>query len=242
MKKSYADIKAAAREHLLGSYGTVIGSSILLFAAVLLITIPFTRMLYTNPSAFQNVIYILALLLILSLSKLFQCGILYMHLKLHRHQSITFQDFFTGLKKRPNRIISAGLTLALISLVCQIPASILSSMMLIHTLNNQQILLHILIIFIVITAIGVILNIYLNLRFSLVLFLLIDYEDLECRQAFAASSQYMKRQKVRLFFLMLSFIGYWFLGILSLGIGFLWIIPYIRQTMAEFYEEVKAEV
>lgn len=242
MKKSYADIKAAAREHLMGSYGTIIGSSVLLFAVVLLITIPFTRMLYTNPSAFQNIIYYLAQLLISGLSMLFQSGILYMHLKLNRNQNIEFQDLFTGLKRKPNRIISAGLILALLSLLCQLPASVLGSLIVTRTSGNQLIPTNILVIFIIAAAIGVILNIYLNLRFSLVLFLLIDYEDLEYRQAFAASSQYMKRQKARLFFLILSFIGYWFLGILSLGIGFLWILPYIRQTMAVFYEEVKTEV
>lgn len=31
------------------------------------------------------------------------------------------------------------------------------------------------------------------------------------------------------------------LGILTLGIGYLWLIPYMYTTVAAFYEEIKAE-
>lgn len=51
----------------------------------------------------------------------------------------------------------------------------------------------------------------------------------------------MDGHKLDLFLLELSFIGWYLLGILTLCIGYLWIVPYQYTTMAVFYEDVKAE-
>ena len=50
----------------------------------------------------------------------------------------------------------------------------------------------------------------------------------------------MKGYKWKLFCMDLSFIGWAFLCILSFGIGFLWLQPYIEASHAKFYEELKA--
>jgi uncharacterized membrane protein len=39
----------------------------------------------------------------------------------------------------------------------------------------------------------------------------------------------------------LSFIGWSLLGLLTLGIGYIWLIPYMYTSYAAFYEEVKKE-
>ena len=51
----------------------------------------------------------------------------------------------------------------------------------------------------------------------------------------------MKGHKMRCFLLSLSFIGWILLGILTLGIGYIWLIPYMYTTMAAFYQDVKNE-
>ncbi|MFV0557372.1 MAG: DUF975 family protein [Enterococcus sp.] len=50
------------------------------------------------------------------------------------------------------------------------------------------------------------------------------------------SRKLMKGYKWKLFWLDLSFIGWHLLGILSLGIGYLWITPYLYATKAAFYD------
>jgi uncharacterized membrane protein len=50
----------------------------------------------------------------------------------------------------------------------------------------------------------------------------------------------MNGNKMRLFGLHLSFIGWWILGILCFGIGTLWVSAYVSMATAEFYEELKA--
>ena len=52
------------------------------------------------------------------------------------------------------------------------------------------------------------------------------------------SMKMMKGYKLKYFTLGLSFIGWAILSILTLGIGFLWLIPYINLTFANFYKDI----
>ena len=52
------------------------------------------------------------------------------------------------------------------------------------------------------------------------------------------SVELMKGNKIRLFLLYLSFIGWYVLGVVSFGIGFIWILPYVEATIAEFYNSL----
>ena len=55
------------------------------------------------------------------------------------------------------------------------------------------------------------------------------------------SMQMMKGNKWRLFCLQLSFIGWAILCVLTLGIGYLWLNPYMNAAIAAFYDEVSRE-
>jgi len=49
----------------------------------------------------------------------------------------------------------------------------------------------------------------------------------------------MDGHKEKLFYLCLRFFLLAILCLLTLGIGFLWLVPYVHVTMAKFYEDVK---
>ena len=51
----------------------------------------------------------------------------------------------------------------------------------------------------------------------------------------------MKGHKFDLFYLYLSFIGWFILSILTCGVGFIWLIPYVQMSVAAFYEDLKSE-
>lgn len=72
-------------------------------------------------------------------------------------------------------------------------------------------------------------------------FILNDKPELPANEAINLSMKMMDGHKLDLFLLELSFIGWYLLGILTLCIGYLWIVPYQYTTMAVFYEDVKAE-
>lgn len=72
-------------------------------------------------------------------------------------------------------------------------------------------------------------------------YILEDCPELTATEAIHRSRMMMHGHKFDLFWLYLSFIGWWLLSILTLGIGFIWLMPYMQTAAAGFYEEVKAE-
>ena len=58
---------------------------------------------------------------------------------------------------------------------------------------------------------------------------------LECLRE---SEQLMKGHKMDYFKLQLSFIGWWILVVITLGIASLWVVPYYNATMATFFIDI----
>ena len=72
-------------------------------------------------------------------------------------------------------------------------------------------------------------------------FILKDNPNMKNNEAIELSMAMMDGHKWDLFCLELSFIGWALLCILTLGIGYLWLSPYMYASYAAFYEDVKAE-
>lgn len=67
-----------------------------------------------------------------------------------------------------------------------------------------------------------------------------DDEEVSGNEAIEKSMRMMDGHKWELFCLDFSFIGWILLAILTLGIGCLWLYPYVNTARAAFYEELKA--
>lgn len=72
-------------------------------------------------------------------------------------------------------------------------------------------------------------------------FILKDEPELKNNAAIEKSMAMMEGHKWDLFCLQLSFIGWVLLAILTLGIGCLWLAPYMASATAHFYEDVKTD-
>jgi uncharacterized membrane protein len=55
------------------------------------------------------------------------------------------------------------------------------------------------------------------------------------------SQELMRGNKMRLFALYWSFLGWFILSILTFGIGFIFLAPYIQLTVANFYIEIRGK-
>ncbi len=77
--------------------------------------------------------------------------------------------------------------------------------------------------------------------YSMSTYLALDHPDWDAERCIHESRMMMRGHKWQLFVLDLSFIGWTLLCILTLGIGFLWLIPYINQTHVKFYNELVAD-
>lgn len=80
-----------------------------------------------------------------------------------------------------------------------------------------------------------------SISFSQTFFVLKDNPELKNNAAIERSMAMMEGHKMEYFCLILSFIGWLLLGILTLGIGLLWVNPYIATATAHFYEYVKED-
>lgn len=74
-------------------------------------------------------------------------------------------------------------------------------------------------------------------RYSLAPYLMAEHPEMGIREAVNMSKQLMSGHKCRLFSLNLSFIGWAILCIFTLGIGNLWLNPYMAAAKAAFYIE-----
>lgn len=68
-----------------------------------------------------------------------------------------------------------------------------------------------------------------------------DHKELSIKECMKMSKQLMKGHKWQLFCLQISFIGWALLGMLTCGIGMLWVQPYQYVATAAFYEDVIKE-
>jgi uncharacterized membrane protein len=75
--------------------------------------------------------------------------------------------------------------------------------------------------------------------YSMTYFILADNHQLDGREAIRQSKTMMAGNKWKLSGLVGRFTGWFLLGILSLGIGFIWIGPYFMTSLAIFYEEIR---
>ena len=72
-------------------------------------------------------------------------------------------------------------------------------------------------------------------------YILIEHPEMSVNKAIDESIYLMDGHKFDYFYLGLSFIGWIILSIMSFGIGFIWLIPYMQTTMAAFYADLKKE-
>lgn len=75
--------------------------------------------------------------------------------------------------------------------------------------------------------------------YAMTFYILHDNPEIGAEEAICRSMKMMDGHKWRLFCLHLSFIGWWLLCILTLGIGTLWLAPYTQNSTAAFYEDLK---
>jgi uncharacterized membrane protein len=75
--------------------------------------------------------------------------------------------------------------------------------------------------------------------YSMTFYVLADDESCGANEAIRRSKEMMQGNKWKFFCLNFRFVGWALLCLLTLGIGFLWLAPYMAASFAEFYEDVK---
>lgn len=74
--------------------------------------------------------------------------------------------------------------------------------------------------------------------YSMAYYIFSDHPDYDWKKCIDESRRMMNGKKWKLFCLDLSFIGWYIVGALCLGIGVLWVAPYHALARANFYEDL----
>ncbi|MDR7002067.1 DUF975 family protein [Neobacillus niacini] len=77
-----------------------------------------------------------------------------------------------------------------------------------------------------------------SIAYSQTFFILRDHPEYSMLEAITESRRRMNGYKWKYFLLGLSFIGWAILCLFTLGIGFLWLVPYVSTALAAFYNEI----
>lgn len=252
MKTTSAELKKRAKARLKGRYGMCVGTEFIIYAVMSVFFLIYFMIalfmgvanaaLFTGGSEFgpgfilmQIVVIFFSIILVAAMGLLMP-GILKLYYNISTEQNPGFSDLLFGLKNKPLKFLGLYLIQMLIGIVCAIPYLIVFVVAVITDYMPVMIILLVLMYFVLLAG-AIISSIYLSQS----MYILIEATDKGVLQSVRESAEMMRGNKGRLFYIYLSFIGMVFLGYLSMGIGFLWILPYIHATFTEFYLELKAE-
>ncbi len=125
--------------------------------------------------------------------------------------------------------LSAALTF--LSFVCFLPSDVMMDLYQDRASVNVGLMLFLAALQIAL----VILFIPLSLALSQSYYVMLDYPNLSVPEILKLSMKIMQGKKKQLFYVQLSFLPVFFVGILTFGFGLLWLIPYRNATMALYY-------
>ena len=236
MKREVKELKRIARGNLQGNYLWLIRAFVFCSLIVSLIELPFSLMTNEIQLSIKNIIYYIAVLLITITSVVLTVGQYCLHLRLARTGKIYLAELFYPLRHDANRLIFSEIALWGLRLIGLAP--IIGALAIVHFYSTSNMYL----LALGLGILGCLLTIFIEVTFGMTYFVLIDGEELSVMEALKATTKLIKGNKGRYFYMLLSFIGMYFLAVLTLGIGLLWVQPYVMHTTTLFYLDVKSEL
>lgn len=229
--RSSAILKTMAKGQLLGKYPTA--AAAFLAVSVISVILQLLFFLLVDSSTLAGMLVHTAVSYIISLLLgVINAGVLFMSLKICCKEPISVADIFYGFNYQPDKIVSVQVVLSAAGLLSQLPATIFFRLF--SQTGRATYFLPSAIFFVLGTAVYC----YVSLQLSQAIFLLLDFPDRTPREIMRMSIYLMKGQKGRLFYLWVSFIPLLLLSVFTCCIGYIWVIPYFRVTMANFYMDL----
>lgn len=230
--KTTTELKSIARELLLGKYGSYILALVCIEMIILVLSSVIS--VVTAGEALWAMILNLLLTIILELiGAVFSVGLIRFTLNISRNQPYELKDIFYGFTCHPDKAIISKFLLFLMDFVCVLPAILF--FILYYIAPDTAFLM---VIASLLLVIGGVISVILHMTFDMVFYTLVDYPDATVMELFRYCANVMKGDRVKLFYLIVSFLPLYALSILSFGIGLLFVIPYQNVAIAQFYQDV----
>lgn len=224
-------LKKEAKEKLRGNYIEIVSAMILIAAIVILIL------------AISNILQDAFLMSFvgLILSGFMLMGFITMVMKVAKGEQTNLEDLFCKIHLF---LKSTVLTISMIIIIGVFVFFLGVSLYGLYTSSglwgicNPWIVNALICIGIVLSMALLVFTAYVSLSFSQVYFIFYDNPDMSIYEILKKSYYMMDGHKLELFILLISFLGWILLGILTFGVLYLWLIPYMLISMANFYNEL----
>ncbi len=245
-RTTISELKLAAKDQLLGNYRIAAGSFALLFVLIYVIMSvvmsAFTYSIGQSMSATgmmslaQEIEASVLGMVIGAISVTFSVGYIHIMKKITNGEQAVLSDLFFTFRNHPDKVIIISLIMTGIQFVLLLPATLVTprDLDITQSFDGKRMFL-----WAVLYLAGLIISFVIDLMFAMCFMIYLDDPDESVPDILRTSVDMMKGNKFRYFYMLLSFIGYWILGILSLGIAFVWVVPYQTMTTVVFYQDLK---
>lgn len=253
-RKSISYYKEQAKENLLGNYGMVVGSFVLIFALFYCLYSVIANAI-TGLVGMRNIVaafaqgtdYFKVILIQEGISliggaffALLLIGYFNILRMIARGEHAMVSDLFYAFRNHPDKVLIMYFILYVIRIIVFIPSDYVN-----YTYMKFESLMDLdgkmFLIWIVMLLVECVVYVYISLTFSMCYFVYLYEERLSAIECLMKSHHIMKGNKLRYLYMILSFLGYWILGILSVGIGFLYTMAYQTMSKLNMYKDI-AEV
>jgi len=255
-KKPISFYKAQAKDRMLGNYGIAIGSFVLIFACFYslfsIISKSYTSMFMpqvmnseslieaidTASSRTGGITDTLISYLISLVAGVFYvilvAGYYYMMQELSYGRQVKLFDVFYGFRNHPDKIIIIYLIMEAVIFAGKLPSMIVAD----YVYTNDDISKQYFALYIVLTVAGLIVELIVSIVCAFVYLIYIDNPEMEAIECLKESIRCMNGHKLSFFYMILSLIGFYILGLASLGIGLLFVICYRYMIVTVMYRDI----
>lgn len=252
-RKTSSELKKMAKEQLLGNYGVAAGSFAIIYAMIAVLITVITQIsmkLIINEGYLNNAQSLAALAkspmyyvtsyvisaIAGALINTLVVGFLNICLKIARGQKCAVSDLFYCYKRNPDKVIILYLIMYAVGVVLIFPSEFISIYM------SDRMSGVVILLWAVLYVIAMVLSMLFSLMAALAFFLYIDDPQMNTLDYIKKSIVLMSGNKGRLFYIMVSMLGWILAVIFSLGIAAFWAMPYMAVVYSLFYRDVIGEM
>lgn len=237
MNRPCKELKRIARENLSGQYRTSMGAILVLGIIPLAAELPFSMLQNAQQPIGQTIIFYVADFLISLITFLLSAGVIYLNLHIARKQKVTLGMVFYAFKNHPDRFLLAGILLTLLTAIAAVPFGVGA---LVYYVRGEAVWT--IVCLVVLAIVSILLIAFVQLQYALTVYFMLDHPEMGVIEALRTSRKAMKGNRKRLLYQFFSFLGLHVLSILSIGIGYLWVLPYQFQTTSNLYLDITGEL
>ncbi|MDR2889598.1 MAG: DUF975 family protein [Lachnospiraceae bacterium] len=229
--RSSAMLKTMAKGQLLGKYPIVTATVLLVVMISFIVRIGVLGFI-DQSSLGRLLLYTAAHFILMLLLGVINAGASFMALKICCNEPLRISDIFYAFSYQPEKIVTVLFVSNGIVLLSSLPYTLFQFF---YAQTGQS-------VYLILSAIALLVSIGISCHVLLILsqaiFLLLDFTDRPPLDIMRMSATLMRGHKGRLFYLWISFLPLALLSLLTCCIGFIWVIPYFKVTLANFYMDL----